>query len=186
MDGDMEKCEVKKVAGPIEGGAAIFLGNAKKTFMIFVGLFEASAIVKEIQNQQAIRPLTHDLLYHMLLGFDIEVKRVIISSIVDNTFCATLVLEQKVKDQANNWTGKRNEVHIDARASDSIIIALKARKDIWVTRDVFDKVEDISDQLEALPQEEKEKWQGTEIPNMEFKVPDYLPEDEEEDDEETP
>jgi len=92
---DMEKCEVKKVAGPIEGGAAIFLGNVKKTFIIFVGLFEASAIVKEIQNQQAIRPLTHDLLHNTLLGFDIEIKRVIISSIVDNTFCATLVLQQK-------------------------------------------------------------------------------------------
>ena len=41
MEG-FERVEVKKVAGPIEGGGAVFLGNDKKTFVIFVGIFEAT------------------------------------------------------------------------------------------------------------------------------------------------
>ncbi len=178
MGSELIKCEVKKVAGPIDGGAAIFIGNERKTFMIFVGLFEANAIVKEIQNEPAVRPLTHDLLYHILLGFDIEIKRVIISSIVDNTFCATLVLQQQVKDEDNNHTGKSNVVHIDARASDSIAIALKSKKDIWVTPEVFEKVEDISSQFDfTSPSDEESKWKNTDIEDVELEIPDYFPEE---------
>ena len=176
---EMEKCEVKKIAGPIEGGAAIFIGNEKKTFMIFVGLFEASAIVKEISGQQSIRPLTHDLLHNIVLGFDIEVKRVIISSIVDNTFCATLVLEQSITE---NGDQKKKEVQVDARASDSIILALKTQKEIWVAPDVFEKAEDVSSQiLDSYEQEKKNEWQVPKMKNFEFEIPDFLPEDEDED-----
>ena len=182
---DMEKFEVKKVAGPIEGGAAIFLANKSKAFVVFVGLFEATAIIKELQKQATIRPLTHDLLHNILLGFDIEVKQVIISKIVDNTFCATLVLDQKIMDETGQWTGKRHEVRIDARASDSLIIALKAGQDIWVTREVYEKVEDVSDQLEMIPGHEEPKkatWEGTDLKNVDFEIPDYPPADDDDDD----
>lgn len=182
---DLEKFEVKKVAGPIEGGAAIFLASKTKAFVVFVGLFEATAIIKEIQKQTAIRPLTHDLLHNILLGFDIEVQKVIISKIVDNTFCATLVLEQKIFDENGAWTGRTNKVHIDARASDSIVIALKTGKEIWVSREVYEKVEDVSHQLDlvANPSEPEEKktspWEGTEIPNVDFDLPDNPPDKDE-------
>lgn len=179
----MLKFEVKKVAGPIDGGAAVFLASPKKAFVVFVGLFEATAIVKELQKQATIRPLTHDLLCNIMLGFDIEVKRVVISKIVDNTFCATLVLEQEMVDEKGQPTGKRNEVHIDSRASDSIVIALKAGKEIWVTPEVYDKVEDVSEQLSLLPNEPEEpknmQWEGTEIDGMNFDIPDYPPDDDE-------
>lgn len=177
---DMQKFEVRKVAGPIEGGAAVFLANEHKAFVVFVGLFEATAILKELQNQSTIRPLTHDLLHNILLGFDIEIKRVIISKIVDNTFCATLILEQKIMDADGKWSGRRNEVHIDARASDSIVIALKAGKDIWVTREVYEKVEDVSEQL-AYSEEgggKKSPWEDTELPEIDLD----LPEDEDDED----
>lgn len=183
MNPDMERFEVKKVAGPIEGGAAVFLVGRKKAFVVFVGLFEATAIVKEMQKQTTIRPLTHDLLHNILVGFDIEVKRVIISKIVDNTFCATLVLEQKLLDTTGQWGGKRQEVYIDARASDSIIVALKTGKEIWVSREVYEKVEDVSGQLDFLTpaSDEKEKWQGTDLKDIDLQIPDYPPDDEDED-----
>ena len=182
---DMEKFEVKKVAGPIDGGAAVFLANKNKAFVIFVGINEATAIVKELQKQSTIRPLTHDLLHNILVGFDIEVKKVIISKIVDNTFCATLILEQKVLDSDGNPTGQRNEVHIDARASDSVIIALKTGKDIWVTREVYEKVEDVSQQMELVQgtsqaPSKKDTWEGADIEDdVDFEIPDYPPEDDE-------
>lgn len=141
---DAEVVKVKKVAGPIDGGAAVFLGNDKKTFVIYVGLFEANAIIKEMQEQKNIRPLTHDLMHNLMVGFDIMVKQVMIADIIDNTFCATIVLDQKVTDGNAEWVGRRNEVRIDARASDSIVVALKAKRDILVSRRVFDQVEDVT------------------------------------------
>lgn len=173
--GDMEKFEVKKVAGPIEGGAAVFLASKRKAFVVFVGLFEATAIVKEMQKQSTIRPLTHDLLHNILVGFEIVIKRIIISKIVDNTFCATLILEQKVLDENGKWTGRRSEVHIDARASDSIVLALKTGNDIWVTREVYEKVEDVSEQLgmveESAKEEPKAPWEGADLPDMNLDLP---------------
>ncbi len=154
---ELEVVKVKKVAGPIDGGAAVFLGNERKTFVIFVGLYEANAIIKEIQEQKSIRPLTHDLLHNLMLGFDVGVKQVIISDIIDNTFCATLVLQQVISTGNEEWAGKRNEVRIDARASDSIVVALKARKDILVTRRVFDQVEDVTDKIHWGESEEEAK-----------------------------
>lgn len=179
----LEKCEVKKVLGPLEGGAAIFLGNKKKTFVVYVGLYEASAIVKEINRQSTIRPLTHDLLQSILLGFDINLKKVIISKIVDNTFCATLILEQKSTFPDPKDPESTREVRIDARASDSIILALKNGKEIWVSEEVFSMVEDVSKHMADLPtseEEPKENWKGTDIPGMNFEVPDYPPDDPEE------
>ncbi len=165
----MQQFTVKKIAGPIEGGAAVFLGNEHKTFVIFVGWYEATAIIKEINKQTTLRPLTHDLLNNILLGFDIELKEVIISKILDNTFCATLALEQKILDQEGHWTGQSHLVHIDSRASDCIVLALKHNKPIWVTKDVYEKVEDVPD----FPAEGKDKpWEGTDIGETEFHLPD--------------
>lgn len=145
---DHERVEVRKIAGPIDGGAAVYLGNKEKTFVIFVGIYEATAVVKEIHQQSSPRPLTHDLIHNIFLGFDIKVRRVVISSLLENTFCATLVLEQEVPDADGAWTGKRNEVRIDARASDSIVIALKEKVDIWVASQVFEAVDDVSNLLD--------------------------------------
>ena len=91
-----------------------------------------------------VRPLTHELLQNVFLGFEVEVKSVIISSLIDDTFCATLVLQQRVENGADECTGKRNEVRIDARPSDCLVLALKNNVDIFVTDEVFDKVQDVS------------------------------------------
>lgn len=173
---NLVKCEVKRVAGLLGGGAAIFLESPQKVFMIIVGLSEASAIANEIENQKPIRPLTHDLMKSMLTGFDIEIKQVIISSLKENTFCATLILEQKVNDENSQWTGKRREVQIDARASDSIIMALKTKQDIWVTQDIIEKVEDISEQFESKPTESKE-WIDAQLDDIDLELPDEDGED---------
>ena len=75
------------------------------------------------------------------------------ADILDNTFVATLVLEQKLADVDGEWTGKRKVVRIDARPSDCLIIALKTRTEIFVTPKVLEKVKDISEQMNALQPE---------------------------------
>src|SRR5690606_23426159 len=78
----------------------------------------------------------------------IKINRIVISSIVDNTFCATLVLEQQCVDGQEEWNGKRNEVRIDARPSDCLVLALKESVDIYATDAVLEKVHDISEGIQ--------------------------------------
>ncbi len=144
MEQQLEKVKIRRIIGPTPSGAAVLLGNDEKTFVIFVGFYEAAALIREINHETLARPLTHELIHSVFLGFDVEVKRVVISSIIDNTFCATLVLEQKVISGKEEWQGKRNEVRIDARPSDCLVLALKSGVDIYVTQEVFEQVQDVS------------------------------------------
>jgi bifunctional DNase/RNase len=141
---NLEKVKIRRIIGPTPSGAAILLGNDKKTFVVFVGFYEAAALIREINHETPARPLTHELIQSIFLGFDLEVKKVIVSSIIDNTFCATLVLQQKVGEGSGEWIGKRNEVRIDARPSDCLVLALKNNVDIFVTPEVFEQVQDVS------------------------------------------
>lgn len=150
MGDALHKIKIKKVLGPTNSGTAVLLGNDEKTFVMFIGIPEGNAIIRELNGEVPPRPLTHELLSHVFTGFDIEVKKIVISDIVNNTFCATLVLEQKCVDGDDQWNGKRNEVRIDARPSDCLVIALKEKKDIWATQAVLDKVRDISDEMGAF------------------------------------
>jgi uncharacterized protein len=141
---NLEKVKIRRIIGPTPSGAAILLGNERKTFVVFVGFYEAAALIREINHETPARPLTHELIQSIFIGFDVEVKKVIISSIIENTFCATLVLQQKVREGNDEWSGKRNEVRIDARPSDCLVLALKNNVDIFVTPEVFEQVQDVS------------------------------------------
>ncbi|MBX3469905.1 MAG: bifunctional nuclease family protein [Planctomycetes bacterium] len=145
MPEQLHKISIKKVLGPINAGTAVLLGNDEKTFVMFIGTYEGAAILRELNDETPPRPMTHDLLSYVLSGFDITVKQIVISDIVDNTFCATLVLEQKCVGKNAEWSGKRNEVRIDARPSDCLVLALKEKVDIWATSAVLEKVHDISE-----------------------------------------
>jgi len=142
----LHKVQIKRIIGPTPNGAAILLGNEEKTFVIFVGFFESAALIREINGESPARPLTHELIQNICLGFDIEVKQIVISTIIENTFCATLMLQQRVREDADGsvWSGRRNEVRIDARPSDCLVLALKNKIDILVTDEVFGQVQDVS------------------------------------------
>jgi bifunctional DNase/RNase len=143
---ELEKVTIRRIIGPTPQGAAVLVGNEKKTFAVFVGPYEAAAMVREINHEKLPRPLTHELIQNVFLGFDVGVKQVIVSDLADQTYYATLVLEQRLKGSDGSPTGQRNEVRIDARPSDCFVLALKTNADIFVTRDVFDQVEDVSSQ----------------------------------------
>jgi len=101
----------------------------KRAFPIWIGIPEARAIHSELQGMKHLRPLTHDLLAGIIDKFDGKIDRVIITHTKDNVFYATLVAQ-------------KNEtlIEIDARPSDSIILALKANAPIYVTRSLFEKM----------------------------------------------
>ncbi len=140
---DLVPARVSRVL-PFRDSAAVVLVAEGKSFLIYVGLNEASAIVRELQGERPDRPLTHDLLAYVLTGFDIAVTNVVVSSIVNGVFCATVVLAQSRPD------GTRAEVRLDARASDSLVLALKSKAALLVTRRVLDEVEDVASLLSEI------------------------------------
>lgn len=118
--------------------AAVLLEGGGKTFLIWVGPTEANAIARVLAKESPERPLTHELLAYVMSAFEIRVKKVVISSIVEGVFCATLSLEQRIEGRPSE------ELRLDARASDSIAIALRSEQELWVTRRVLDEVQDVS------------------------------------------
>lgn len=98
----------------------------KEALSIWIGLLEASAIVVEMEKIKLPRPMTHDLIASVLNSFAIEVSRVEITDLKDNTYFALIYL---VRD------GK--PFKIDARPSDAIAIALRTQSPIYVHETVI-------------------------------------------------
>jgi len=67
----------------------------------------------------------------------------VITELAESTFFACLVLQQKIMGENGEWTGFRNEVRIDARPSDCLVIALKKQVEIEVEPAVFEAVTDV-------------------------------------------
>jgi bifunctional DNase/RNase len=103
--------------------------DEKRAFPIWIGFPEARAIHSELQGLEHFRPLTHDLLAGIIDKFDGKIQRVIITHSKDNVFYATLVVH---KDETL--------IEIDARPSDSIVLALKANAPIYITRSLFENM----------------------------------------------
>jgi hypothetical protein len=102
--------------------------NEKKAIPIWIGLFEASAIATELEKISFSRPMTHDLLNDILKALDIEVIKIEVNDLRNNTFFAMIYL---MKD-GKHFT-------IDSRPSDAIALALRAKAPIFVDEKVIEK-----------------------------------------------
>ena len=58
----------------------------KKAIPIWIGLFEASAIATELEKISFSRPMTHDLVTEILRVLEIEVTKIEINDLRNNTF----------------------------------------------------------------------------------------------------
>lgn len=112
----------------------IFLRETEGTrmFPIVIGIFEAAAIDQKIRNIENPRPLTHDLIANILNGLDVDLERIVVTDLRNNTFLAKLVLNQN---------GQERE--IDARPSDSIALAITLDAPIFVEETVLEKVKNV-------------------------------------------
>jgi hypothetical protein len=123
--------------------------EGKSVLPIWIGLLEASAIATELENIQLSRPMTHDLVRNILDKLKVEVEKVEVVDLKDNTFFAALHLNILQKT-----------IVIDARPSDAIAIALRTRAPIFVNEKVIEKSRIVS--LEKFKMEEEKtdsnKW----------------------------
>lgn len=139
---------------PTAAGCAVFLGSEVKTFVIHMDTNMGQTIAMQLQHVTKERPLTHDLIQTIFMGLGVQVEHIVINDIVDATFYARLVLRME------NELGQK-VVEIDTRPSDAIILALQAHKPIYVSENVLNQVEDITDIMmkimEQMPPEMPEE-----------------------------
>ena len=77
---------------PYNNGRAVFVGNEQKVFDIYVDENVGSAIAMFMNHTPKERPLTHDLLGHLLAALGAKVERVIINDIKTETYFARLII----------------------------------------------------------------------------------------------
>jgi bifunctional DNase/RNase len=95
---------------------------------IWIGPAEATAIYLVIAGQAFERPLTHDLMRIIVDVLGAMVGKIEITGIHKDTYFARIVLHRD------------GEVYyIDARPSDSIALALRAKAPIYVDREIYTK-----------------------------------------------
>ncbi|UCC82702.1 MAG: bifunctional nuclease family protein [Gemmatimonadota bacterium] len=102
--------------------------DGERVLPIWIGPGEASAIAMELAGMKFSRPLTHDLFTALMQGLGTELQRVLITKVVDNTYHAELILKRD-----------GDMVSIDARPSDSIAIALRAKAPIYAHDDLLEQ-----------------------------------------------
>jgi bifunctional DNase/RNase len=114
--------------------------EGERTLPIWIGASEANAIALELQGVKPERPLTHDLMKHLVAGLGGELRRVVISGIRENTYLAELLIYR---------AGEVFEV--DARPSDSIALALRMHAPIFSNDELLDRSGDGPDTSSPEP-----------------------------------
>ncbi len=147
MSKPVVEVQIRAVAATV-GGFAVFLGNQDKAFVILVDQSVGEAIAMFIQGTQKERPLTHELVANILRAFGAKTERVILNDFKGGTYYGRLVIS------VENELKQKKIIEIDARPSDCIAIATAQRAPIYVSFDVWNKVEDMTEALRKL-QEEK-------------------------------
>jgi uncharacterized protein len=151
------QCEILGLSSsPSTGGAyAILLREvgASRRLPIIIGAFEAQAIALEIEGIKPPRPLTHDLLKQLIDNLGATILEVIIDELRENTFYAKIILEV---------SGLTNEV--DARPSDAIALAVRARSPIYVAEAVMEAAAFIPSEETEGEEKESEPREKEEVP----------------------
>ena len=104
----------------------------RRPLALAIGPFEANGIAIALQGVTPPRPLTHDLFLNVLGDLRASLKRIVVTDLRDDIYYAQLHLE-----------AGGAPLTIDARPSDAIALALRARVPILVEDRVFEKAERI-------------------------------------------
>lgn len=100
----------------------------RRSVALAIGLAEATGIAVPLQGVTPPRPLTHDLFLTLFGRLKVTLTRVVITDLRDDIFYAIVYL---------NAGGP--ELQLDARPSDAIALAIRAKVPVLVEERVFDK-----------------------------------------------
>jgi bifunctional DNase/RNase len=95
---------------------------------IWIGIFEADSILRQLQNVEPPRPMTYELMKNVITQMGGVVDRVVINDLRDSTYYAEVHILQG-----------NNRLVIDSRPSDAINLALRFSAPIFVEESVLEK-----------------------------------------------
>jgi bifunctional DNase/RNase len=121
--------------------------DGQRVLPIWVGIFEANAIALQIENVSTPRPMTHDLLRNVIGDLEATVQKVVVSELRDNTFFALIHLS----------TDGRT-ITVDARPSDAIALALRAKAPIFVEESVIENARTVDIVADKSDSDRLQKW----------------------------
>jgi bifunctional DNase/RNase len=104
----------------------------ERALSIWIGSMERNAIVRGMQRASIPRPMTHDLMKKILDEFQVEVVKVVITGVREDTFFAAIHL-----------TVEGKEIAIDSRPSDAIALAVRGKAPIYCAEKVLEAAADL-------------------------------------------
>jgi bifunctional DNase/RNase len=130
---------------------AVLVDTTDERFVL-IGISEDQALSLQLglYGMDYFRPLTHDLFITALDSIGWKVKKVVVTRLEDGVFYSDLYLSK----------GKKT-VKLDARPSDALCLAARAKCPVLVEEKVLDDyMEDFKRMLKELMEGEKEKGIG--------------------------
>ena len=121
--------------------------EGQRVLPIWVGVFEANAIALQMENVTTPRPMTHDLLKNVINDLKADIQKIVVSDLKENTFYALIYL-----------LVNGEPVAVDARPSDAIALALRARAPIFVEDSVIDNAKTVDFAPDKENAERLQKW----------------------------
>ena len=114
--------------GMSQGAFALILkeSDGSRRMPIIIGVPEAQAIANELEGVRPQRPMTHDLMRHIIEALGSQLREVTIHSLKEGTFYAALIFEF-------------SDLEIDARPSDAIAIAVRCGVPIFVAEEILEE-----------------------------------------------
>jgi len=102
----------------------------KRQLLMAIGPAEATSIALTLQGVVPARPLTHDLFLTLFGQLQVTLTRVVITDLRDGIYYAIVYLQSAAAP-----------LQLDARPSDAIALAIRAKIPVFVEARVFDKSE---------------------------------------------
>lgn len=129
---------------PTQAGCAVFLGDGSKVIVFYIDPGVGASINASLSGQLPPRPLTHDLYLLTLEAFGAKVTRAVIVSMENEVYFARLFLE------AENEIMERKIIELDARPSDCLALVVRCGAPLYVVRELWDSLQDMSSVLAEM------------------------------------
>jgi len=137
--------EVRQLGTPVNAPGTqniVVLGDAyNREIHISIGLCEAMAILRKLEAKESLpneKPYAHDLLLNICQAFGAQVEKVVIDDLWKKTYYAKL-----------HFRLGEEVIFLDARPSDAIAVALRAKAPIYATEAVMEAASFPSDEPAA-------------------------------------
>lgn len=138
----LQQAKIEEVA-PSPYGYAVFVSAGGKVFVIYVERSRGAALLAAFRGEKSERPLTHEFIVQILDGFGANLLSTTIYHEDSGTFFTRMTLSMR-----NEVASKILE--IDGRPSDTLALAMRTSTPVYVSKDVLDKVADMSEALRKI------------------------------------